>query len=138
MRCGYLPERVLDREVAKVWQDRAVHERVQILADHHYTPRRRYRPRDGRGLAKTFRLFSAVTQLEWPIQGLTMAQTNHPAAVTIRLQSHSAVIHQICLRNRRIPAGRRQLKRERRPGPFPGLHVGDRKSTRLNSSHGYI
>src|SRR5207244_13469389 len=65
---------------AKVWQDRAVHERVQILADNHYTPRRRYRPRDGRGLAKTFRLFSAVTQLEWPIQGLTMAQTNHPAA----------------------------------------------------------
>src|SRR5205807_641427 len=56
----------------KVRQDRAIHERVQVLANHHYTPRRRYSPRDGR-----------------------------------------------------IPVARGQLKRQRRPGPFPGFHVGN-------------
>ncbi len=54
-----------------------------------------------------------------------MSQTGNPPSSTIRLQTHSAVIHQIGLGDGSVAGIERQFERQRRSGPFSGVNLGN-------------
>ena len=112
------------RRRTKIGKDRARRQRVEIASDHHHAPRRRDVAGDGGRLAEALAFLTTVAQLERIVQRLPMAETNHPAAATVRLQSHAAVVHEVGFGDRRVAAVLWQLECQRRSGPLSGPHRG--------------